>query len=377
MPTNILFLGLTTFSQTGGIEKFNKCFLKVLDSYSETANSKFAVAVLHDEQPDQRYIDPLRFKGYKGRKMAFVLNEVAHAREFDTIILAHLNLAPVGFGIKKLFPSRKLIVIIHGIEAMEPITGIRKKVLELADEIWTVSEFTRSNLVSLQQVPTQKIVLFHNTIDPFFHKPATFEKPSYLIDRFQIKPGEKILLSLTRLNHREGYKGYDQVIRALPAVLKRYPNLRYFIAGKGDEQEIELVKNLVRELNLEDRVELLGFVKDDELTDHYLLSDLFVLPSKKEGFGIVFIEAMACGLPVVAGNKDGSVDALRQGELGTLVDPDSVESIAGGILESLNRPNRLSGFPLQQKMLQYFGFEQYQKKLLGFLNQQAKPTNQA
>ncbi len=368
MKDNILFLGLTVFSQTGGIEKFNKCFLKVLDDQAKTGKGKFAAAALHDDRPDERYINPLLFKGYRSRKISFVLGELFHARKFDTIILGHINLAPVGVGIKKLFPSRKLIVIIHGIEAMEPITGTRKKALEMADEVWTVSGFTRDNLVNLQQVPANKIVLFHNTIDPYFVKPVRFNKPAYLTERYQVKPGEKILLSLTRLNHKEGYKGYDQVIRALPAVLEKHPGTRYLIAGKGDPQEIEMVGKLVKELHLEGKVQLLGFVKDGELTDHYLLSDVFVLPSKKEGFGIVFIEAMACGLPVIAGNRDGSVDALRQGELGTLVDPDSVSSIAKGIESVLENQQILSGHELQQQMLMHFGFDQYQKNLLGFLH---------
>jgi phosphatidyl-myo-inositol dimannoside synthase len=365
--SNVLFLGLTVFSKTGGIEKFNKSFIKVLDEEAKAGNEDFKVSVLHDEEPDARYINESAFTGYKGNRFLFVLREIFHARKFGTIIIGHINLAIVAIAIKKLFPRKKVAIVIHGVEAMEAMGGIQKKALDCADEVWTVSEFTKNNLRRIQDVPEHKIVLFHNTIDPYFNLPQGFSKPSYLKQRYNIQPGEQVLFSLTRMNHTEGYKGYDQVIRSLPAVLEKNPGVRYFIAGKGDEKEVTMVKELISELKLEGKVELLGYVSDEELTDHYLLSDLFVLPSKKEGFGIVFIEAMACGLPVIAGNKDGSVDALRNGQLGTLVDPDNTKEIAAAILASLAHSNKLSGKELQQKMLGHFGFDRYRSRLLSLL----------
>ena len=82
---------------------------------------------------------------------------------------------------------------------------------------------------------------------------------------------------------------------------------------------------LVEEKNLTNNFILTGYIEDKELTDHYLLADVFVMPSTQEGFGIVFLEALVCGLPVIAGNKDGSVDALLNGKLGKLIDPDNIQ----------------------------------------------------
>jgi glycosyltransferase involved in cell wall biosynthesis len=88
---------------------------------------------------------------------------------------------------------------------------------------------------------------------------------------------------------------------------------------------------LAKVLGVERSVTLAGFIPDEELADHYRLADVFAMPSTGEGFGIVFLEAMSCGTPVVAGNRDGSVDALADGALGVLIEPESVDAIVAGI----------------------------------------------
>src|SRR5205814_269912 len=111
--------------------------------------------------------------------------------------------------------------------------------------------------------------------------------------------------------------------------------LPIFLAGSGPDRE--RIEALIRELNLEENVTLAGRVADNELPGFYQLCDVFAMPSKGEGFGIVFLEAMACGKPVIAGNKDGSVDAVLNGRLGVLVDPDNVVQIAEALIAILAR----------------------------------------
>ncbi len=88
---------------------------------------------------------------------------------------------------------------------------------------------------------------------------------------------------------------------------------------------------MAKDLGVAEHVIFAGFVPDEELPDHYRLADVFAMPSTGEGFGIVFLEALACGTPVLAGNRDGSTDALDAGRLGTLVDPLSDEEITDGL----------------------------------------------
>ena len=109
---------------------------------------------------------------------------------------------------------------------------------------------------------------------------------------------------------------------------------------------------------------LTGFLNENELPDHFLLADLFVLPSKKEGFGIVFVEALACGLPVICGNADGSTDAIRDGELGTAINVDDLDELENTISRYLSMPLTLEKrLKLQTECLLYFNEKHYRENL--------------
>jgi glycosyltransferase involved in cell wall biosynthesis len=115
---------------------------------------------------------------------------------------------------------------------------------------------------------------------------------------------------------------------------------------------------------------LTGFIDEAELVDHFLLADLFVLPSKKEGFGMVFIEALACGLPVICGNADGSIDAICNGELGKAIDPDDLAGLYNGITEYLATPLAVDKRKqLQEQCLLHFNETDYRNKLQLLLNE--------
>lgn len=108
---------------------------------------------------------------------------------------------------------------------------------------------------------------------------------------------------------------------------------------------------------------LTGFIPDHELEDHYNLCDVFAMPSKGEGFGIVFLEAMACGKPVLAGNKDGSVDAVLNGELGVLVDPDDVAQITEALRLVLTGRHPLAILrqpaEIRRRVIEAYGYPQF------------------
>jgi glycosyltransferase involved in cell wall biosynthesis len=157
-------------------------------------------------------------------------------------------------------------------------------------------------------------------------------KPEYLLKRYGLV-GKKILLTVSRLSSKDRYKGQDRVIDVLPRLRQRHPDLIYVIAGEGDERP--RLEKMAREKGLDGAVRFIGSVKESELVDTYRMADLFVMPSTGEGFGIVFLEAARCGIPVVGGNRDGTCDALREGEIGRLVEPENPDELARAILESL------------------------------------------
>ncbi|MBS1627439.1 MAG: glycosyltransferase family 4 protein [Bacteroidetes bacterium] len=360
---SILFLYLTGFSFTGGIEKFNRSFLKALHELSVDDFIDGDAYSSYDHHSDEKYFPRLRFKGFYGNRGFFVAYAMIKALRYNTVIIGHINLSLIGYIIKKIKPSIRVILITHGIEVWREHSGSKKKLIQMADTIVSVSNFTKQQLLRYNEgLEEQKIKIFPNTIDPYFKLPTLFAKPNYLLNRYNISSNKKILLTVTRMAYSEKYKGYDDVIEALSLLKNKRNDFIYLICGKAENQEQERIEAIINQHEMWDYVKLIGYVNDEELNDHYLLSDVFIMPSKKEGFGIVFIEALACGRPVIAGNKDGSIDALQNGKFGTLVDPDNINELKQAIDNSLSLQN-INSSTLQQEVLMVFDFKQYKTRL--------------
>ncbi|MDQ6812658.1 MAG: glycosyltransferase, partial [Bacteroidota bacterium] len=363
----VLFLNLSAFRFTGGIEKFNRAFLKALSEFEADGKLVSDVYSAYDTDSDKRYFQNEHYNGFKGNRIKFVFAVWRDAKKYDTIILGHINLSLTAWGIKKMFPGKRLILITHGIEVWNTVSGVKKFVIQNADQIFSVSAYTKETLTRVHKISGEKVAIFHNTIDPFFSYPVTFDKPQYLIDRYKINADVSIIFTLTRLSASEKYKGYDKVIEVLPYLKNCVSDPKYIISGKADNTEYDRLTQLRKQNNLSENVVLTGFIKDEEVVDHFLLADVFIMPSRKEGFGIVFIEAMACGLPVIAGNKDGSADALQNGVLGQLIDPDSDAEMFQAMVNTLQDRARLEDVcvkkELQQKVKAAFGFDTYKRNL--------------
>ena len=361
MVNKTAFIYLTAFSKTGGIEQFNK---NVLASFKDGGLDAYSV---YDTKCNEQYFNHHSFKGFNGNKLACLWEMLKQVRQYQTIIIGHINLAPFIFLIRLFYPSPKLVLFAHGIEVWKPHKGKKAWLLKEVQSIFAVSNFTKSSLVLHNTfVQPDKIQILPNALDPFFSYPSDFSKPRYLLDRYGIQPSEKVLLTVARLSSEEQYKGYDQVILALQELRKKHPTLKYIIAGKADELELARVTTLIENAGLAQHVALTGFINENELIDHYLLADIFVLPSKGEGFGIVLIEALACGLQVIAGNKDGSVDALLNGSLGTLVDPNNSDEIKKAIEFAL-QDSSVDPFIVQQKVQVHFGFPLFKSRISQYL----------
>jgi glycosyltransferase involved in cell wall biosynthesis len=249
--------------------------------------------------------------------------------------------------------------VLHGIEAWADLPALRRHALGEADHLFAVSRHTRDRVILKHGVESARVKVLHNTFDEARYLPGP--KPAHLLEKHRLRADQPVILTVSRLSASERYKGHDQVLRALPAVAAVFPDVRYVIAGDGNYQA-ELMK-LASQLGLSNHVIFTGYISRTELPDYYRLCDLFAMPSVKEGFGIVFLEAMACGKPVIAGNVDGSMDALADGELGVLVNPSAIEEITGSILDVLHRrhPNRLIFDPekLREAVCARFGWRAF------------------
>jgi glycosyltransferase involved in cell wall biosynthesis len=364
LKPKILFLTLRIFSATGGIEKVCRVAGKALYETGLQEDWQPVIHSLHgskQEANDNHYFPPLLFTGFRGQRLKFIFKSVATGSRCQLILLSHINLLIVGYLIKFFKPSVKLVLLAHGIEVWEPLGRLKKRMLHSCDLILPVSHFTRHKMVQLHGLAENKCRVLNNSLDPFLERPLTNEKDTVLLARYGLLPNDKILLTVARMADTELYKGYDKVIQALALLVKDDPALRYLLVGKYGEAEKKRLDVLIEKNGLGDTVKFAGFVPDAELAAHFNLADIFIMPSEKEGFGIVFIEAMFYGKPVIAGNKDGSVDALCNGELGLLVDPGSAEEITAAVKKILEKPDTY--LPDAEKLVERFGYRQYKRRM--------------
>lgn len=359
----ISFLYLSAFSTQGGIERFNQAFIYALNKNTKNV----ALYSIYDkwDSLDTRYSSNATFTGfYKSRILTTLIVIVKLLlKKSDVLFIGHLNLAPLALIIKFFRPKLSVILIGHGIDVWGQSSFLKKEFLRRVNQIWTVSSFTRDKMIQEYRLSPEKFRLFPNTLDPFIDFSAPSVHLKQLKDRYAIQEGTKIILTVCRISSSEAYKGYDRVVKALS--LSKTPNVCYLLAGKYDEIEKRRVLEIAEEYKVADRVVFTSFIPDEELIAHYKLADVFIMPSINEGFGIVFLEAIACGVSVIAGNKDGSKDALANGELGLLINPLSEDEIANAIDQVLSKQDIDES--LSKKMLDKFGiaaFIERQKKII-------------
>jgi len=246
-------------------------------------------------------------------------------------------------GLVGIFLSRlhhvPLYISAHGNEILYPESyPLMEKLMiwtfNRADKIFAVSNYTKSLLVE-KGVPREKIYIVPNGTDPErFSSKVTFDD---ILQKHGIQ-GKRIILSISRLVER---KNLGAVIRILPEILEKFPDVVYLIGGEGPMKDEW--KRLAHEKGIGDKVMFVGRIPDDELPKYYAMCDIFVMPSKKirekgevEGFGIAFLEANACGKPVIGGRSGGVEDAIIDGETGILVDPDNENELKEAITKLLS-----------------------------------------
>ncbi|MHC5734256.1 glycosyltransferase family 4 protein [Nostoc sp.] len=367
---NLIFPNIFDFK--GGIQVYSIFLLKALqDVYPE---AKYDVFLKYDkdnlkQQPNVQFLTSTRFH-YFG-DLPRLLQTILFATKIivlaifqrPTIVIStHVNYA-VACYVLKLLTGIPYWVVAHGLEVWDIEDNATKLALQKADKIISVSNYTRQRLLEDKNIDSDKIVLLPNTFDASQFK--INPKPNYLLKRYNLTDEQPVILTVTRMGRMAQYKGYDQILYALVKIRFHIPDVRFILAGKGDD--LPRINALVSSLNLQDCVTIAGFVPDEELCAHYNLCDVFALPSKGEGFGIVYLEALACGKPVLAGNQDGSIDPLAEGKLGCLVDPDNVEEIAYNLIQILQGDcsNPLVYQPeyLQQRTIDAFDFSQFRTSL--------------
>ncbi len=263
------------------------------------------------------------------------IRRIARTEDIGVVCIGELVASGWLAAISRRWFGLRSVIYVHGEEISSRMPydvdgGRRRRALAEADAIVAVSRFTREALETTMGVPPGKIALISNGVDlrRFVPRPR---RPD-LMARYGLA-GRRVLLTVGRLYAR---KGMDRVIESLPAVLRVLPDVRYLLVGDGTYRaELE---QLARACGVREAVVFAGAVPDAELIDHYALADVFIMANREmpdgdtEGFGLVFLEANACGIPVIAGKAGGSVDAVTDLVNGLVVDGDQTAQIAAAIL---------------------------------------------
>ena len=332
MGLRILLLTTDAYGGHGGIAYYNRCLAEAL---AETPEVEEVVVLARVLRFDPEGIPTkIRFVAEAvGSKFHYLRAVLALAPErFDLVICGHINLLPLAVSFAKI-KRLPLVLQIHGIDVWEPASSLGRLLLNRVDAVWSVSAVTRNRMNTWANLALSKFNIIPNTI--LLERYGLAPKRADLVKRY-VLDGLKVIVTLARLAGFERYKGIDEILDTVPALLQLEPNLIYMVLGDGDDQPRLEAK--AQTLGVADKVIFAGFISETDKADYLRLADVFALPGRGEGFGIVYLEAMACGIPVVGSTLDGSREALRNGMLGELVDPANPESIKQGILAALGKP---------------------------------------
>ena len=272
--------------------------------------------------------------------------KIATEQQTDVVIFGAA--APLGLMGAALRQSgvKKIVALTHGHEVwwakIFPFNFALKRIGSSADHLTYLGEFTRNAIAkSLNPISSQAMVKIAPGIDTTHFIPQPHGIQARIDLGFENK---KLIISVGRLVHR---KGQDKLIESMPMVLTKIPNAHLLIVGEGPYRKH--LEKLVVKLSITDHVTFAGKILYDELPKYLSAADLFAMPSRSrffglevEGLGIVYLEASACGIPVVAGNSGGAPDAVIEGVTGLCVDGRNIDQIASAIIEICSDAARAS-----------------------------------
>ncbi|HKY32191.1 MAG TPA: glycosyltransferase family 4 protein [Candidatus Polarisedimenticolia bacterium] len=287
----------------------------------------------------------------------------AEARRFRPDAVLCLLWHPCGIAARLALPrwsrlGRPQLVMAHGVEVMETRSTLRKRlrgmmaplkrhVLREAAAVLPVSRYTAGLVIAAGALPG-RVHVVHNGVDLLRFSPGP---PAPDLAARYGTSGRRVLLTVARL---VPHKGMDRALGALARVIRTHPEVLYIIGGEGPDRA--RLESIASRLGLENHVVFAGPVPPDRLADHYRLADCFLLLTREdratpnvEGFGLVFLEAAACGKASIAGRSGGIPDAVADGESGWLVDPEDEAAIAAAMTGALDDPAALARMGLRAR----------------------------
>jgi len=368
---NIVMLLTDAFGSLGGIPKFNRDFLQALDA-SLLTERVYVLPRLIPDPIDEPIPEAVVYdRKASGGKFAFMRRVLWYAWRVskpDIVICGHMNLLPAAWLLAK-FRGARLALIMHGIEAWTPRSWLFNLMLRSVDSYIAVSRYTAGCFLTWSNVSQDQFFILPNSVDVNLFVPGP--RNVSLAERYGVQDNDRIILTMGRIASQERYKGFDEVIEAMPELLRRFPTLKYMIVGDGDDRD--RLEHKAKSFGVSEQVIFTGRISEHEKLSHYHLADAYVMPSYGEGFGIVFLEALACGVPAIGSKVDGSREALSDGKLGRLVDPKVPEELVEAVTDVLTNGARRE----RDNAVTFFDVAHFRSRVAAWLEDQAGKVSAA
>ena len=328
----------------GGVQRAGRHLASVITEFAASRGMECRILSLNDGPELKRLTVAGReivFTGSERAKGRFLTTAIRAARRRSAksknnaklVVAGHPNLAPVVAAMRLAAPRLKSIICTHGVEVWEPLSRLRRMALRRAHLVLAPSKYTADHVAAIQRVAGEKIRVLPWALDPQFEALAPHAAKSAAPGNF---PEGRVVLTVGRWRADERYKGMDTLITALPRLLPRWPELQLAMVGEGDDRE--WLENLAEENGVGRHVHFLSGLSYEELASCYAHCEIFALPSKGEGFGLVYLEAMACGKPVIGGAHGGAPEVIDDGKTGYLVPHGDAVQLATAIETLLANP---------------------------------------
>lgn len=327
----------------GGVQSFMQRVSEVIGVVVSSAPDTHGYCLsLNDSTESLRDLDTVPIDldvwGGEGSKSTLVTHALLTMPQTDVLLVGHLGAGPMAYAMKLINRVRKYYVILHGIEAWQKVTSLKRRSLLAADKIIATTSYTAEVCGRKNNIPAEKFTVIPLCID---------ERRVASSPDFRLK-GEFKLLCVARQDTTEREKGFEHIFKALSLLRSSRKRIHLNMVGDGNYQE--KLKAVAAALGVADRVSFWGRIADDELAAAYKQCDLFVMPSRKEGFGIVFLEAMRFGKPCIGGYHGGTPEVIDHGRTGFLCEYGDVQGIARAI-------NKLCHNPVLCKQMGKQGYE--------------------
>ena len=357
----------------GGVQRAGRHLAAVLAEFASNRGMACLLLSLNDS-PDLHRMTmggrEFEFTGYDRAKGRFTVMALRAARRKAKLVLAaHPNLGPVVQAMRFVAPRMKSIICTHGIDVWEPLGGLRRHALNHANLVLAPSRDTADHVASRQGVKRERIRVLPWALDPQFEALISPGSHPALPMDF---PAGRVILTVGRWLATERYKGMDTLITALPRLLTQRPEVQLVLAGAGDDRA--WLEELAEQNGVNRHVHFLTGLSYSELAACYSACEIFALPSRGEGFGLVYLEAMACGKPVIGGLHGGAPEVIQDGVTGYLVPHGDPIQLATSMETLLADPAHAKemGVRGRQRAEHQFRFNIFAKSLKKILREQCE-----